>query len=137
MKPSRQNDLANDLPDLTPMIDIVFLLIVFFMTVAKMQVQERVEIDVPIAANAVIPEDRSSRVVVTIQNDGSLFFGSQPIAVEDLTAYVHQAREYSPRIKVYIRADARVPFKEVRKLFAAAAAGGVPNVIFASFQSDK
>jgi hypothetical protein len=30
-----------------------------------------------------------------------------------------------------------VPFKEVRKLFAAAAAGGVPNVIFASFQSDK
>lgn len=137
MKPPRQNDLANDLPDLTPMIDIVFLLIVFFMTVAKMQVQERVEIDVPIAANAVIPEDRSSRVVVTIQNDGSLFFGSQPIAVEDMTAYVQQAREESPKIKVYIRADARVPFKEVRKLFAAAAAGGIPNVIFASFQSDK
>ncbi len=137
MKPARQNDTANDLPDLTPMIDIVFLLIVFFMTVAKMQVQELVEIDVPIAANAVIPEDRSSRVVVTIQNDGSLFFGSQPIAVEDMTAYVQQAREDSPKIKVYIRADARVPFKEVRKLFAAAAAGGVPNVIFASFQSDK
>lgn len=119
------------------MIDIVFLLIVFFMTVAKMQVQELVEIDVPIAANAVVPEDRSSRVVITIQNDGSLFFGAQPIAVEDMTAFVQQARETSPRIKVYIRADARVPFKEVRKLFAAAAAGGVPNVIFASFQSDK
>lgn len=119
------------------MIDIVFLLIVFFMTVAKMQVQERIEIEVPIAANAVIPEDRSSRVVVTIQNDGALFFGSQPIVVEDMTAYVQQAREVSPKIKVYIRADARVPFKEVRKLFAAAAAGGVPNVIFASFQSDK
>lgn len=137
MKPPRQNDQANDLPDLTPMIDIVFLLIVFFMTVAKMQVQELVEIDVPIAANAVVPEDRSSRVVITIQNDGSLFFGAQPIAVEDMTAFVQQAREASPRIKVYIRADARVPFKEVRKLFAAAAAGGVPNVIFASFQSDK
>lgn len=119
------------------MIDIVFLLIVFFMTVAKMQVQELVEIDVPIAANAVIPEDRSARVVVTIQNDGSLFFGSQSIAVEDMTAYVQQAREDSPKIKVYIRADARVPFKEVRKLFAAAAEGGVPHVIFASFQSDK
>lgn len=119
------------------MIDIVFLLIVFFMTVAKMQVQELVEIDVPIAANAVIPEDRSSRVVVTIQNDGSLFFGSQSIAVEDMTAYLQRAREESPKIKVYIRADSRVPFKEVRKLFAAAAAGGVPNVIFASFQSDK
>ena len=137
MKPPKQNDLASDLPDLTPMIDSVFLLIVFFMTVAKMQVQELVEIDVPIAANAVVPEDRSSRVVITIQNDGSLFFGAQPIAVEDMTAFVQQARETSPRIKVYIRADARVPFKEVRKLFAAAAAGGVPNVIFASFQSDK
>jgi biopolymer transport protein ExbD len=137
VKPPRHSDPANDLPDLTPIIDIVFLLIVFFMTVAKMQVQELVEIDVPIAANAVVPEDRSSRVVVTIQNDGALFFGSQAIVVEELTAYVQQARETSPKVKVYIRADARVPFKEVRKLFAAAAAGGVPNVIFASFQSDK
>lgn len=119
------------------MIDIVFLLIVFFMTVAKMQVQERIEIEVPIAANAVIPEDRSSRVIVTIQNDGALFFGSRPIVVEDLADYVQQASEVSPKIKVYIRADARVPFKEVRKLFAAAATAGVPNVIFASYQSDK
>jgi len=137
VKPPRHREQVNDLPDLTPMIDIVFLLIVFFMTVAKMQVQERIEIEVPIAANAVIPEDRSSRVIVTIQNDGALFFGSRPIVVEDLADYVQQASEVSPKIKVYIRADARVPFKEVRKLFAAAATAGVPNVIFASYQSDK
>ena len=88
MKPQRYTEDGNDLPDLTPMIDIVFLLIVFFMTVATLQVQELIEIDVPIAADAVIPDDRSARAVVTIQNDGALFFGSQPISIDDLSAYV-------------------------------------------------
>ena len=37
------------------MIDIVFLLIVFFMTVANMQVQQFVPIEIPIAGNASIP----------------------------------------------------------------------------------
>ena len=137
MKPQRYNEDGNDLPDLTPMIDIVFLLIVFFMTVATLQVQELIEIDVPIAADAVIPDDRSARAVVTIQNDGALFFGSQPISIDDLSAYVMQVREANPKLKVYIRADAKVPFKNVRKLFSAAAEVGVQNVIFASFQSNK
>ena len=43
MKP-RSVEETTDLPDLTPMIDIVFLLIVFFMTVANMQVQKMVPI---------------------------------------------------------------------------------------------
>ena len=55
MKPRAIEDTI-DLPDLTPMIDIVFLLIVFFMTVAKMQVQQMVPISVPIAEAATIPK---------------------------------------------------------------------------------
>ena len=63
--------------------------------------------------------------------------GHQPVRVEDLSALVSQSKAGNAALKVYVRADARVPFKEVRGVFAAAAAGGIPNVVFATFQSDK
>jgi biopolymer transport protein ExbD len=136
MKPRAIEDTI-DLPDLTPMIDIVFLLIVFFMTVAKMQVQQMVPISVPIAEAAMIPEDRGARMTVTLKNDGSIFFGPQAVILEDIAPLIAQGNATQSGLKVYIRADAMVPFKEVRKVFAAAAEGGVPNVVFATFQSDK
>jgi biopolymer transport protein ExbD len=136
MKPIAQED-SSDLPDLTPMIDIVFLLIVFFMTVANMQVQQRVPISVPIAEAASLPEDRANRIVVTVKEDGSVFYGASPVLMEDLAGLVAESKDAAPTVKVYVRADARVPFKEVRQVFAAAAEGGVPNVVFATFQSDK
>ena len=136
MKP-RSVEETTDLPDLTPMIDIVFLLIVFFMTVANMQVQKMVPISVPIAEQATIPDDRAGRITVTLKEDGSVFYGPQQVRVEDLSALVAQSKASNAALKVYVRADARVPFKEVRGVFAAAAAGGIPNVVFATFQSDK
>ncbi len=136
MKP-RPVEETTDLPDLTPMIDIVFLLIVFFMTVANMQVQQMVPISVPIAEKATIPEDRSGRATVTLKEDGSVYFGPQSVLIEDLPALIAQTKASNLNLKVYVRADAKVPFKEVRAVFGAAAAGGVPNVVFATFQSDK
>ena len=120
MKP-RSVEETTDLPDLTPMIDIVFLLIVFFMTVANMQVQKMVPISVPIAEQATIPDDRAGRITVTLKEDGSVFYGPQPVSVEDLSALVAQSKVGNAAFKVYVRADARVPFKEVRGVFAAAA----------------
>lgn len=136
MKP-RPIEETSDLPDLTPMIDIVFLLIVFFMTVANMQKQLLVPIDVPIADQATVPEDRAGRITVTLKEDGSVFFGAQAVVVEELAGRIAQSKADAPGLKVYVRADAKVPFKEVREVFGAAAAGGVPNVVFATFQSDK
>ena len=99
--------------------------------------QQLVPIDVPIADKAVVPEEREARTTITLKSDGSLFFGPQPIITEELAGYVAQAKASSPQVKVYVRADANVPFKEVREVFAAAAEGGVSNVIFATYQSDK
>ena len=79
----------------------------------------------------------AGRITVTLREDGSVFYGPQPVRVEDLSALVAQSKAVNAALKVYVRADAKVPFKEVRGVFTAAAAGGVPNVVFATFQSDK
>ncbi|HBR93888.1 MAG TPA: hypothetical protein DEA90_06950 [Opitutae bacterium] len=134
MKP-RPIEHTAETPDLTPMIDIVFLLIVFFMTVANMQVQQLVPITVPIAENASIPEERGMRTTITVKSDGTIFYGAESTVIEELPGLVAQAKAQAPQLKLYVRADANVAFKEVRKVFAAAAEGGVPNVIFATYQS--
>lgn len=124
-------------PDLTPMIDIVFLLIVFFMTVAHIKSEQLVPIEVPIAEESVIPEERGLRVTVTIDGEGAVFFGGREIPVEELSPALARSKEDSPRLAVQLRADARVPFREVRRVLDACAAGGIPDVIFANYQSDK
>lgn len=119
------------------MIDIVFLLIVFFMTVANMQVQQRVPITVPIAEAATLPEDRGNRIILTVKEDGSVFFGARSVLMDELPPLIAESKRSVPSAKVYVRADARVPFKKVRQVFALAAEGGMSNVVFATFQSDK
>jgi len=136
MRPPRRQD-AEDLPDLTPMIDIVFLLIVFFMTVAKMEEAERIEIDVPIADKAVAPDERRGRLTLTIDRAGDLYAGAAPVRLENLAARIAERKEANPDLRVYLRADAEVEYSEVREVFEAATEGGVPNVIFAAYQSDK
>ena len=136
MKPRAQEE-TSDMPDLTPMIDIVFLLSVFFMTVANMQGQQMVPIQMPIAESATVPDDRAGRIIITLKPDGNLFVGPMLIALEELPAYIAQAKSSIAQLKVYVRADAQVPLKQVREVFAASAEGGVPNVIFATHQSDK
>ena len=136
MKPM-QLEQSTELPDLTPMIDIVFLLIVFFMTVASLQVKELIPITVPVAETASLPEDRSNRIVLTLKEDGSIFYGSQVIEIDEITPLIFGIKQINQDTKLYIRADAKVSFKEVRQVFSAAAEGGVLNVIFATYQSDK
>jgi len=124
-------------PDLTPMIDIVFLLIVFFMTVAHLKSEQLVPIDVPIADESVIPQERGVRATVTIDGEGAVFYGGRQVPIEELAATLARSKREQPSIAVQLRADARVPFREVRRVLDACASGGIPDVIFANYQTDK
>ena len=107
------------------------------MTVASLQVQERIPITVPVAETASLPEDRRNRIVLTLKEDGSIFYGSQAIKIDEIVPLILDSKHINQDTKLYIRADAKVSFKEVRQVFSAAAEGGMLNVIFATFQSDK
>jgi biopolymer transport protein ExbD len=119
------------------MIDIVFLLIVFFMTVAHLKSEQLVPIDVPIADESVIPQERGVRATVTIDGEGAVFYGGRQVPIEELAATLAQSKREQPSIAVQLRADARVPFREVRRVLDACASGGIPDVIFANYQTDK
>ncbi len=123
--------------DLTPMIDIVFLLIVFFMTVANMITAEKIEIDMPVAIHSVVPEEFGGRNTITVTREGNIFAGVYPVDLDGLEAVLEDEIASDPSLKVYIRADRYTEHQFVNDVMESCAALGISNVIFAAYQSDK
>lgn len=135
MKPPRDSEPEHS-PDLTPMIDIVFLLIVFFMTVAHLKSEEMIEVEIPVAEESVLPEERGIRTTVTVDASGNIFMGTQSVNLEQLTEQLAAARATGEDFPVNLRVDASVPYREIRAVLDACSAAGAANIIFASFQTD-
>lgn len=126
---------VDDRPDLTPMIDVVFLLIVFFMTVATLLTAEKIEIEMPVAAASKVPDDATGRETFTLLEDGTLFAGIRRVDEAGLQEIISTGLAEQPGYKVYLRVDRNTPHKHVRDLMKQCAEAGAYDVIFAVFQN--
>lgn len=115
---------------MAPMIDIVFLLLVFFMCTSTLSAKAGKRMSLAMASKGVVPKDRAERYVVNIMPDGGLFSGDNPIELTALTDLVRGFRTAHPGAAVYLRADGHAPYREVRRVMAAMAAAGVDDFIF-------
>ncbi|MFO7534328.1 MAG: biopolymer transporter ExbD [Kiritimatiellia bacterium] len=121
---------------MAPMIDMVFLLLVFFMCASHLSTARTLPIDIPTASRGVVPKDRPDRWIVNITKDGAVFSGDQPMEVDALRNAIAAARKTDPNLKVYLRADADARHKSVRKVMAAMAEAGVDDFIFGVYSPD-
>ncbi len=130
--------------DMSPMIDMVFLLLMFFLVNATVVVvKQDAKVTPPVADKSRKAEDGNGRIVVNVYKDGS--FGTelkQPLADEDaITELVKVQKEkmdllgYKP--KLHLRGDKDAVFKYSRKVIRAAAKGGVDQVVFAVYVTGK
>jgi len=118
---------------MAPMIDMVFLLIIFFMTASHLSANKSKDLDIPVATHGVVPKDRPDRWTVNIMADGAIFSGQTPVTVEELKGMVSERREKDPELKVYLRADKLTPHKQVKSVMGAMAEAGIGDFIFGVF----
>ncbi len=123
--------------NMAPMIDMVFLLLVFFMCASKISRSQRLQMEIPEATRAVIPEDRPDRWTVNILENGDLFSGDLPTDLETLAVEIRQRLALQPELSIYIRADANTPHKAIRQVMNALAEIGMDNFIFGTYRPDK
>ncbi len=116
------------------MIDVVFLLIAFFMTITSEITEENIKIEVPVAVEAQVPEERGIRQTISIDESGNIFFGARQMAPDELVEAIRFAIETSPEILVYVRADARTPHRYVQEVMQATTQAGLTDLIFATNQ---
>jgi biopolymer transport protein ExbD len=120
---------------ITPMIDMTFLLLIFFMVTSTLSNEQlKVDISLPTARSAQIPKDLSNRDIINIDGDGIYYIGNNPASKEDVAAHLKQRFEDFPPLKLYIRADRETPARQIKELMRLAAEAGAVDVIIGSYQ---
>ena len=131
--PKKQDDEIGF--QLAPMIDMTFLLLVFFMVTTKISKEQiKVDIKLPTAANAVVPSDLSDRDIISIDSAGQYFVGQKPVDKKQLTAHLKQRFKDTPPLRLYVRADLQTQGKQNKELMKIASEAGAINVIFGTYK---
>ena len=120
--------------NITPLIDVVFLLIIFFLVASHFIRHEQLEqIDLPIASQGMDDEESSMRLIVTVLITGELLVGTVPLTLEEFEQRLQRliAKNAAAAIELRIRADRGVIYQYVEPLLFTAARNGVTRVRFA------
>lgn len=119
--------------NMTPLIDIVFLLIIFFLVSNTMNRQETaMELDLPRAATGREPlASETRRVLLNIPVEGTVLAGTAPITMAELQNLLErQAGADAEKLEVHIRTDRKVPYRAVEPVLLTCAESGVWRVSF-------
>lgn len=115
--------------ELTPMIDVVFLLMIFFLVASKLDEADRfIDVVLPKASAAKPLTSRPREFLVNIDRDGNYFVGARPVAIGDLQTLLKQAAVDNPkRQTVIVRADENVAHKFVVAAMNACVEAGIED----------
>lgn len=121
---------------MAPMIDMVFLLLVFFMTVASVAKSQRtVELDLPESEESRIPEDASGRGILSVDAEGLYYIGDQVRSLEEIKDSISARIREEPELQIQVRADRSTEYAAVQKLLKTAAESGAYEIIYATFEA--
>lgn len=123
--------------ELTPMIDVVFLLIVFFLLATTFQQLEReIDVAVPPSQTAEAGSDGPDPVVVNVLRDESIVIAGNRIEIEQLYSLLARRVEDEPKTKALIRADGELDFSRVIEV-ADACRRARAGISFATLEKDE
>ncbi len=115
--------------ELTPMIDVVFLLMIFFLVASKLDEADRfIDVVLPKASAAKPLTSRPREFLINIDREGRYFMGARPIELGALQGLLKQAAVDNPkRQTVIVRADENVQHKFVVAAMNACVEAGIED----------
>ncbi|MBI1740883.1 MAG: biopolymer transporter ExbD [Acidobacteriales bacterium] len=115
--------------NVTPMVDVMLVLLIIFMVVTPM-LQKGVSVDMAkVNSPAPMPDaDKEDALLVAINREDKIFFGTEPIKVDDLTQRVKDRLANKTDKRVFIKADARAKFGWVVEVVDNVRAAGVDQL---------
>ncbi|MBZ5655226.1 MAG: biopolymer transporter ExbD [Acidobacteriia bacterium] len=115
--------------NVTPMVDVMLVLLIIFMVVTPM-LQHGVTVDMARVNNPEqMPDaDKEDALLIAVMRDGKVFFGTDPIAVDDLTQKIRDRLANRTDKRVFIKADARAKFGSVVQVVDNVRSAGVDQL---------
>ena len=125
--------------DMTPMVDIAFLLLIFFMVASHLTALDRIPVALPVADKAKVPEEARDRQLITVvaEPDGgaSYYMNLQKMDIKGLGAEITRMVGADPDLRIYLRADRQVRYKYIKAVMEACAEAGIADIIFGTYES--
>jgi len=115
--------------NVTPMVDVMLVLLIIFMVITPM-LQKGIPVDMVKSVNPRnMPDaDKEDAVVVAVSRDGRLYLGSDQTSLEELSAKVRDKISQRVDRTVYIKSDSRAKFETVVKAIDEVRSAGVDQL---------
>ncbi|HEY4221655.1 MAG TPA: ExbD/TolR family protein [Myxococcota bacterium] len=113
--------------NVTPMVDVMLVLLVIFMVTAPL-LQQGVKVDLPKADAEPMKTSTEERIVLTLRKDGKAFIGKTEVPIERITDLLSHNEKLKTDKELYLHADQSLPYGLVVKVMAAAKAGGAETL---------
>jgi biopolymer transport protein ExbD len=121
--------------DIHPLIDIVFLLLIFFMVTTTFVERPGLKLELPRAKSA--GQEKMRELIVTVSQDRRVFFQGREVAVANLESLLKRALSQNERKNVIIRADRRVDYGFIVGIMDIARSSGARGLTIATGEEGK
>jgi len=124
--------------NMTPMIDVVFLLIIFFLVSSHLAKREaQMKLDLPVAVRGENDQDTDARITINVLPSGDIMTAGRQVPAAELAALLRgKASIAGDSLEVRIRSDRSVPYEKVEAVMRACTTAGVWNVTIAVIQNE-
>ena len=115
--------------NVTPMVDVMLVLLIIFMVITPM-LQHGVSVDMAKTNNPTqMPDaDKEDALLVAVTRDGKVFFGNDQVAPDQLTNKIKDKIANRTDKRVYVRADARAKYGAVAEVVDNVRSAGVDDL---------
>ena len=113
--------------NLTPLIDVVFILLIFFLLTTTFRSTTGLDIELPNASTAKTPAE-NAQVILNLNQAGELFIGEKQLTQEEVIEALKNNPKPSQNLFIILQADERVAHGEVVSLLDLLRSSGLKNV---------
>ncbi|MCC6221857.1 MAG: biopolymer transporter ExbD [Deltaproteobacteria bacterium] len=120
--------------DIAPLIDVVFLLLIFFMLTSTMVVPEAIELNLPASESAT--QSESTAVVISVSQSGELLLNDKKTNLDSLQNEVKTLLSNSTK-EITLKSDSKVDIQKIVEVMDKIRLAGGTNIALATVPSDQ
>jgi biopolymer transport protein ExbD len=115
--------------NLTPMIDVILTLVIFFMVATRFTDEEKaMGVKVPSVSTQGAISAAPEPKIVNVFSDGRILLGTQPVSLDDLTQQLVAARGQYHKVSVLVRGDRNTTHGRMTEVYDACRRAGITEV---------
>jgi len=116
--------------DMTPMLDIVFIMLIFFIVTTVFVKEAGIEVNKPEASQAFL--HKNANIFIAVTEDGTVWMNKGEVAVDSVRATLERLLTEQPTDYVFIQADVKAKHGVVVKVMDQVKAAGIDRISVAA-----